>query len=637
MKASTPWTLLLLLLLLCGCGSGAKMRRVKQQELSARLSLSQEEWEEERSIIRSGTRDTLTLRDGDREIIVMKAIRDEETGEMVANEVIDAAVVTARFRNIAERLGQIDIRFDVCVPAAMQDAKWQLRLYPQLFVQADTLPLQAVIVTGADYRKEQLRGYRQYERYLRSIITDSTRFVDWRNLKIWIDRNLSHNFGPDGQEALLHYTRKMLKRYHKSKWDAREKVFAHYVPSPILTEGVRLDTVLQDAGGDFVYEYTQTLRTRPRLKKVEVVLSGEIFQEERHLYSMPRTQPLAFYVSSLSDLTDPTERYVTRIVERRASSHNSCELAFRPGQWEMDPNLEDNRYQMDRIRENILELERNDEYVTDSVVVSAWASPEGSLAANQLLTQRRAASVAGYFQRFLQHYRDSVQSFRITVTEDGRERLTAAEKPAPIRFLSHSKGENWTLLERLVLLDSCLTSAQKASFLSVSGRPEDQREEALRKEAFYPYLREQLYPRLRLVSFDFYLSRKGMVKDTVHTTEPDTLYRRAVALLRDRDYPAALELLRPYRDVNTALACMALDYNASALDILLQQKRTPAVNYLLALLYARRQEDELAVQHFLDACRENRSLLFRGNLDPEIHVLIERYGLDRDDETDINY
>ena len=120
MKASTPWTLLLLLLLLCGCGSGAKMRRVKQQELSARLSLSQEEWEEERSIIRSGTRDTLTLRDGDREIIVMKAIRDEETGEMVANEVIDAAVVTARFRNIAERLGQIDIRFDVCVPAAMQ-------------------------------------------------------------------------------------------------------------------------------------------------------------------------------------------------------------------------------------------------------------------------------------------------------------------------------------------------------------------------------------------------------------------------------------------------------------------------------------------------------------------------------------
>ena len=171
----------------------------------------------------------------------------------------------------------------------------------------------------------------------------------------------------------------------------------------------------------------------------------------------------------------------------------------------------------------------------------------------------------------------------------------------------------------------------------MSGQPEDQREEALRKEAFYPYLREQLYPRLRLVSFDFYLSRKGMVKDTVHTTEPDTLYRRAVALLRDRDYPAALELLRPYRDVNTALACMALDYNASALDILLQQKRTPAVNYLLALLYARRQEDELAVQHFLDACRENRSLLFRGNLDPEIHVLIERYGLDRNDETDINY
>ena len=34
----------------------------------------------------------------------------------------------------------------------------------------------------------------------------------------------------------------------------------------------------------------------------------------------------------------------------------------------------------------------------------------------------------------------------------------------------------------------------------------------------------------------------------------------------------------------------------------------------------------------MDACREERSLFFRGNLDPEIHVLVERYGLDRDNE-----
>ena len=114
-------------------------------------------------------------------------------------------------------------------------------------------------------------------------------------------------------------------------------------------------------------------------------------------------------------------------------------------------------------------------------------------------------------------------------------------------------------------------------------------------------------------------------------TSSDSLYRRGVSLLQERDYPAALTLLRPYRDVNTALAYMALDYNASALEILTGLPRTAQVNYLLALLYARKQEEEKAVQCFLDACRENRALLFRGNLDPEIHVLIQRFGLDAND------
>ena len=50
------------------------------------------------------TRDTLKIKDEDgSEILIMKAIKDEETGEMVATDVIEAPTVTARFRNIAER------------------------------------------------------------------------------------------------------------------------------------------------------------------------------------------------------------------------------------------------------------------------------------------------------------------------------------------------------------------------------------------------------------------------------------------------------------------------------------------------------------------------------------------------------
>ena len=156
----------------------------------------------------------------------------------------------------------------------------------------------------------------------------------------------------------------------------------------------------------------------------------------------------------------------------------------------------------------------------------------------------------------------------------------------------------------------------------------------MQKEGFYRYMRENLYPRLRTVRFDFHLHRKGMIKDTVHTTELDTTYMHGVELLKERDYKAALEYLRDYRDYNTAIAYVSLDYNASAMAILQELPKTPQVNYMLALLYARNDDDQKAVQCYMDACKEDRSYVFRGNLDPEIYILIQRYGLNKEDEED---
>ena len=81
---------------------------------------------------------------------------------------------------------------------------------------------------------------------------------------------------------------------------------------------------------------------------------------------------------------------------------------------------------------------------------------------------------------------------------------------------------------------------------------------------------------------------------------------------------------------------MSLDYNASAMAILQDLPRTPQVNYMLALLYARNEDDQNAVQCYMDACRGDRSYVFRGNLDPEIYVLIQRYGLNKQDDDDLS-
>ena len=644
---------------LLSCGPGKKIEAVRQQELSAILALSRNEIQEERRVIAETRRDTLTVHDFDgRKVLIMKAVRDDETGEMVATDVLDAAVVTARFRNVAERHGRIDLRFEVIVPASMQDSKWQLRFYPDMFMLEDSLRLESVFITGEDYRKKQIRGYELYNRYLSSIITDSLAFVNLRNVEIFIQRNLpdlyrfkcdstvvteeqaaafESRWGLHEKEIIEHYTNRFAWRYNERKKERRGVMYARYVKAPIVTEGIRLDTVLRNSDGDFVYHYTQTIKTRPRLRKVDIVLSGDIYEADRKIYAMQRSAPLTFYISSLSAFVDGTQRYLSHIVERQVSANTACYVDFETGKADINPDMGHNRTELGRIRRNLCELLDNQQLEMDSIVIAASASPEGTEKANDALSEKRAGSVADYFGQYIRHYRDSVrrlEGLAVTVDEMGRERYSRQKTSFPdIRFRSRSNGENWDMLSLLVDQDSLLSPSDVRSYMRhLQEEDPDRREAALQTEPDYRYLRENLYPRLRTVRFDFYLHRKGMVKDTVHTTVLDSAYMKGVAALRDRDYPKALEYLREYKDFNTAIAYVSLDYNASAMAILQKLERTPQVNYMLALLYARNEDDQNAVQCYLDACREDRSYVFRGNLDPEIYTLIKRYGLNTNEE-----
>ena len=179
-----------LLVLVASCASQHKMKALQSGAYRPSLTLAREQ--EYIPDIRKdlkAQRDTFVIKDGDKEIIIMKAIKDED-GEMVAHDVLDAAVVTARFRNVAERNGRVDIEFQVIVPQSMQDSKWQLRFRPQMYIMQDTLDLDPVIITGAEYRKAQLRGYQQYEKFLSTIITNPDEFVNWWALELFIERNM---------------------------------------------------------------------------------------------------------------------------------------------------------------------------------------------------------------------------------------------------------------------------------------------------------------------------------------------------------------------------------------------------------------------------------------------------------------
>ena len=110
-------------ILALSCGTQRKVSRMRQENAQASLALGMDTSFVPKIKNKQVTRDTLKVKDDDgREILIMKAIRDDASGEMVATEQLDAAVVTARFRNIAERHNKIDIAFQVIVPGSMQDS-----------------------------------------------------------------------------------------------------------------------------------------------------------------------------------------------------------------------------------------------------------------------------------------------------------------------------------------------------------------------------------------------------------------------------------------------------------------------------------------------------------------------------------
>ena len=632
------------------CGTSRKADDIRQRGLAPQLVLPGEDPLPEMDF-RKARRDTLTVRDeSGREILIMKAVRDDETGEMVATDVLDAAVITARFRNVAERGGRVDLRFQIIVPGEMQDPAWQLRFTPEMYILGDSTRLESVIITGEGYRKAQLKGYEQYERFLSRIVSDTTRFIDIGQLEIFLERNIPQVFafkadssevsderflsayGVSEREALEHYTDRIAVRRNRRRIASQGKMYRKYVKAPIVTEGVRLDTVIRTLNGDFVYEYVQTVATRPKLRKVDIVLSGSIFEEDRPVYVMPRSEPLSFYISSVSSFADGTERYLTRVVSRRAEANASYRIEFARGKSDIDPSLADNLSQIGFVKDNLDALLANETFDLDSIVVVANASPEGSWPHNGSLSRRRGEAVSRYFSAFMrERRRKAALEGGFAVDESGE--VSRGNQIPEIRFITRSVPENWSLLDRLVRNDGVLTEAQKEHYFSLEGmRDADGREAMMRNRDYYRHLADSLYPKLRVVDFAFHLHRRGMVKDTLHTTELDTAYMRGVQLLRDMDYNEAVKILGPYRDFNAALAYVACDRNASALDILTRLEKTAPVNYLLAIVRARQGDEREAVEHYLRSCAQDPSFVHRGNLDPEISALIRLYGLNQQTE-----
>lgn len=120
-----------------------------------------------------------------------------------------------------------------------------------------------------------------------------------------------------------------------------------------------------------------------------------------------------------------------------------------------------------------------------------------------------------------------------------------------------------------------------------------------------------IYPQLRAVHFRYNLRRKGMIKDTIHTTELDTAYARGVELLQKRKYAKALYILNDYNDRNTVVAHLSLESQQTGIGAigLDAQGCHNGVSESHCLLPVGRKSE--GREHFLEACRLDERMEYR--------------------------
>ena len=611
--------IIILLFAAVSCTPYSRIRKIASGEVAMGLSVTDEkplEEDDDDDVRIDSIRGTLS--EGP---VLMNAIRDSETGEMVATDVITASKVTARFRNVAERAGYVSISFDVTVPSAMSDSRWQLKISPDMRIENDTLPLDPIFITGAMYRAAQLRGYERYQAFLASIVTDPSDLVYLGQLEVFLERHFPETyamktdssfvsdpqaenlFGVTQRQALEHYRKHFRIRLNERRKGMADRMFRKYVKDPIVTEGIRLDTVLTGDEGDFIYRYIHTFRSRPGLKKVAVSLRGSMYERGEMLLQLPFPEDLTYYISSLTTLADARPKYRMIVLERTVYDNTKALIDFRQGRSDVDTSLGDNRSELLRIRRCIDDVVSREEFVLDSLVVVASCSPEGAYSLNRKLSQARSKAMLDYMREFVPEY--------------WRDSLRTSELP-----------ENWEQLEKLVESDTSLQENGRQRILEVIRGDElpDVRERRLSNMVEYRYLREKLYPQLRSVRFDFHLHRAGMIKDTVHTTELDTVYMAGLQALKDMEYKTAVTILRPYDDYNSALAFMSADYNHSALDVLGRlDDGDSKVCYMKAMVLMRLGQEEEAMKYFELALAYDPYLEYRANLDPEMYKLVNKY------------
>lgn len=487
-----------------------------------------------------------------------KSMVVDEDGEAVALLKAQEVRVVAKTRMLAERDGKIQIDFLITMPRELQGNVQSFMITPIMHRKGKNIELEPLQVRGGLFSKLQERNYWRYSKF-------RTKLVNRRK------GNLS-----------AEDTARLKEAFHR------------FVQFPYLDKS-RFDSILNDKE-KITYYYTQDVKVEEDDKQLFISLAGRVNALDGSSYVVPANDTLQFNISSMLTFVQPITRYMTKIIEKYAVVNDRNYLTFKVNNTKIMDSLGNNAQNLAQIRELMHTLLYQHEFYVDSIVLTAASSPEGSFRHNNRLARERAFALSNYLRREFD--------------------FPELDTLLTVRW----EGENWADFRTEVLRDEEVANGEEIVRLAERIADPDEREAAIRKRfgKDYKYIREVIYPRLRVVDFKYNLRRVGMLKDTIHTTVVDTTYQRGVDLLRRRHYVEAAQILTPYRDQNTAVALLSRGFNGAARDVLFSLPSSAQVEYLRAIVCSRLGEWKLGEECFRRACKLDDLLEYRANLDPEM-------------------
>ena len=377
----------------------------------------------------------------------------------------------------------------------------------------------------------------------------------------------------------------------------REAAFNRFVKFP-YPEDTRLDSIVERRGM-MTYYYSEEIPTDETSKRMAITLQGRVEGIDESAYRMPASDTLTYLVSSMLSFVDTMPRYRIKVIDKYVTVQDRNYIQFFVGDNRVVDTLGDNRRQLDKVTGLMRQIVEQEEFWGDTITLTAASSPEGGYTFNDRLSQGRAQALKQYL---VKRYGRGIDTL-----------LT-------VKWIA----EDWPELMQRIRTDKSIENREAILALIASEKNPDRREQVVRRRfpKDYAYIRSMIYPQLRAVNFRYSLRHKGMVKDTIHTTELDTAYARGVELLQKRKYAKALYILNDYNDRNTVVAHLSMDHNERALELLAAMPQDAITEYLQAIACSRLGRKAEGREHFLEACRLDERMEYRGNLDPEISDLL---------------